>query len=101
MSNSKHNAARVLKSCMRAAVNKSTVLQVQYDEFCFSHLTIFFQIASPFAGDALAVGAGEEVGSAGGPVAVCFVTPVTAVVVEVTTPQLRNAFFSVRTSKLN
>jgi hypothetical protein len=51
-------------------------------------------------GDALAVGALEEVRAAGGPIAVSLVAPVAAVVVEVATPKLRDALLAVGTGKL-
>ena len=65
-----------------------------------THLTVFFQIAPPLVGDALAVGALEEVSAAGRPVAVRLIAPVAAVVVEVATPKLGDAFLAVGTSEL-
>ncbi len=65
-----------------------------------THLTVFFQITPPLVGDALAVGALEEVRAASRPVAVRLVAPVAAVVVEVATPKLGNAFLAVGTGEL-
>jgi hypothetical protein len=66
----------------------------------FPYLTILLQVAAPLVGDALAVGALEEVVCADGAVAVGLVAPVAAVVVEVAPPQVGDALLAVRASKL-